>query len=258
MTRQEGLSVEEAYRVERSYPNPHFTGLGGLTIRVPEVCQVNLNLSTMLREVMGVLMYHYPQPPFPYESICLLGSCLYRHHEVVNTIEWTRKKWWLFGPEIKCHKKMVQRKVPSGVEIVAITREGKDKDKSIYSQQVSEAFDYDGMTTGGFPYDPNFMVSNQASGVRISTGEETDDLPLHISWRSVPQLMAGLEQGSEMSVNVVRYGLPIFGAARFREIFGGVTEPVRAPLHKMTWAWVSRPVGRGRIRTDLTGEVTEC
>jgi len=60
-------------------------------------------------------------------------------------------------------------------------------------------------------------------------------IPLHVSYRSINQLINGLGRGDTLSESVVAYGIPIIGQKRFAEIIKDVKSPERKPLHSFAW-----------------------
>jgi len=60
-------------------------------------------------------------------------------------------------------------------------------------------------------------------------------IPLHVSYRSVNQLINGLGRGDTLSESVVAYGILIIGQKRFAEIIKDIKSPERKPLHSVAW-----------------------
>lgn len=252
---ESSISVETAQKLLES------KRLGQLQVKIPATAKISIDLETLLSFATDSSSFGHQTRTTKVEAICLYGSTLYKHFEETRTIEERRRRYILFGPEQVSKKTLVLRRKPKDTDVMVITREGLTEDKVIVPVRRQVPHRYGLFNEYGYIE----TISDGGSGV---TTKDPDvdfyghiegyvpgaDLDLHITYRSIQQLLSGLGHGDELSESVVRYGVPIFGRDRFESIIEGVQSPTRSALHSIEWSEDSE----GKLTANLIGNPKLC
>jgi len=201
--------------------------LGKLNVDIPGCGLISADLNYLYRDGTNLPSFEEQTKPENIEAIVVYGSVLYKHFPPKTIIE-KRKKYHLFGPEVR--KEIIQRReMPGDFDIMILMRRGLTVDKVIIPKPKS-------------PNNSYVESAAQVTKTRWDNGgsygsyiETKSGANLHVTYRSVQQLLNGLGNGDTVSESVVRYGLPIVGRERFAEIVRNITSPQREPLHRVMW-----------------------
>ncbi len=203
--------------------------LGELSVQIPKCGVISADLDSLYRHATGLEFFEYQIGPKDIEAMVVYGSVLYKHFPREITTN-TRKKWLFFGPEIK--EELIQpRKMPSDFDVMIITGEGLTDDKIIVPERSSVDKGYGYFESiSSTAVETKRMARRDYGYIEIRGGAN-----LHITYRSVEQLIRGSGQGDTVSESVIRYGVPIIGRDRFSEIIQDVPWPEREELHHVEW-----------------------
>jgi hypothetical protein len=179
-------------------------------------------------------------PPEGIESICLLGSVLYRHvpfqeEDVVTTA----KKYVFWGPEIETSRKHVvkNKAMLSDIDVIVVTSSGLDgRDMVIPEKKISPIIErkqgsygpYDLIIAQGIEATYHFLICNGYD--RFTRDQKPSPVSLHIDYRSHDQIKKGIAQGDTVSQSLLHHGVPIIGKTSFERIVTEIGAP-REPLH---------------------------
>ena len=205
--------------------------LGRLSVEIPQCGTISANLNQLYRHGTGLQFFEYQTSPEEIEAITVYGSVLFKHFSTEKGIR-AKKKYVLFGPEVK-EEVSKPRRMPDDFDVMVITREGLTDDKIIVPKKklVDTGYGYVESTIPTAVETKELVTGAGGYGyVEVRGGSN-----LHITYRSVEQLLKGLGQGDTVSESVVRYGVPIIGENRFAQIVQKVTSPKREQLHRVEW-----------------------
>ncbi len=211
--------------------------LGNLSIEIPHCGTVSVDLVQLYRSATGLEFFEYQVRPEDIDTMVVYGSVLYRHFPP-KEITRTRKKWYLFGPEVE-GETIETRDIPEDFDLMVITEEGPSEDKRIFPERVPWGYGskvvFAAVKTERTTYGP--------TGVSVMR----DGIPLHIAYRSVDQFLDGLEKGDTVSESIIRYGLPIVEKEKFEEVVRDIRYPERETLHEVEWREDTERVLQGEI-----------
>lgn len=204
--------------------------LGRLSVQIPNCGTISADLIQLYRHATGLKFFEYQTSPENIEAMAVYGSVLHKHFpQETNTR--TRKKWVLFGPEIQ-EEVTKPRKMPNDFDVMVITREGLTDDKIIVPKKklVDTGCGYIESTIPT-AVETKELVCDGYGYIEVRGGSN-----LHITYRSIEQLLDGLGQEDTVSESVVRYGIPIIGEGKFSEVLREVSSPKREALHHVEWS----------------------
>lgn len=233
--------------------------LGTLHIAIPrdniaisEDINIRVELDKLFEHVTNLKSFEERTRPDSIEAICVYGSVLFKQFGTEEVVREERRKFVLFGPKQVKEQRKTRYKTPRDFDILVILKEGLTEDRVIVPKRTTIKID-----TGYGYFD--IVKSNGASGilteVPVSDGiygyiegyVRGGDLDLHISYRSVEQLLAGIGHGDELSESVIKYGVPLIGQERFNQLVASVTSLTREPLHGVQWSEDKQGKLQGRI-----------
>jgi len=204
--------------------------LGRLSVQIPNCGTILGDLTQLYRHATGLQFFEYQTSLENIEAMAVYGSVLYKHFPQETTTK-TRKKGVLFGPEIQ-EEVTKPRKMPNDFDIMVITKKSLTDDKIIVPKKK--------LVDTGYGYIESTIPTAVETKELVCDGygyiEVRGGLNLHITYRSIEQLLNGLGQGDTISESVVRYGIPIIGKKRFSEVLKDVSSPKREVLHRVEWS----------------------
>ncbi len=203
--------------------------LGRLSVEIPQCGTISADLDHVFRHGTGLQSFEYQTSPQNIEAIVVYGSVLFKHFPLEKVVT-TRKELVFFGPEIR-EELTKPRSMPNDFDMMIITREGLTDDKVIVPRKKLVNTRY-GTRYGSVETTIPTAVETRRPGYGYI---EVGGSNLHITYRSVEQLLSGLGKGDTVSESVVRYGIPVIGQNRFREIIRNVTSPKREAQHFVEW-----------------------
>ena len=239
--------------------------LGNLRIEFP-ACSKCKEVRLSLRELYRLGIFYYKsnkkdsscsvfEKNFEnIEFVCVYGSILY------NNFPLFKRKYLFFGSLIPTKG----QKRPHDFDVLCITKDKLIDEKIIIPKRV-KSWHLFNQTGVDIFHDSSIesavkRVYTERGYTRVETYnssdsyyefsgyvDQEDNLPLHITYRSLDQFLNGIGRGDEVSESVVRYGIPLVGAERFYEIIKNIETPRREALHQVEWSEDKNGVLQGRI-----------
>ena len=209
--------------------------LGYLTSKIPVSGfpgieeEISLDLTQLFRNSTGLEFFEYQMPPENIEAICVYGDVLYKN----SAIKKKTKK---------------QKRIPEEFDVMVIAKNGcgvlelgdkfiSPKTHSICSgsEGKRDIVDFSAVKTKSYVLSP--------SGYSESIGGAT----VHITYRSARASLEDFVKGDKLIRDIFKYGTPIVGVERFKEIARNIKIPKREDKPCVEWYEDTEGILQGAI-----------